>query len=391
MIEVTASLLGRSVFLAGETVKCQITFTNVCRTNRQSSPTKARPATLAWASAQIHCQCNVTEGRVAIHPPTQLTTAQVTTSGNDTAFVPFRGERGSTVLSTRPSILFCDLTLAPGESHTCVYQESLPLDAPPSFRGSAVKYSYKLTIGTQRFSCATKLLRVPFRVFVLPGLNDLTVYSEPEELKPNNPFQTNPQTENSLLDIALEVLQTMTCRKGPSFYNITNSHGRVARFCLFKQAYRIGDDIVGTCDFTEATVPCVQFSVTLQSEEQVAEDCQCKPGQSSTVTSYSKTQELCIHTSKTHINIAIPLTATPAFITDIVCLRWHLHFEFVTCKTPLPQMTIPDNPSKAASLQGPAQLDVDTMVWDLPIRVFATNPVYASSVSLLRTDTSCCV
>jgi len=52
---------------------------------------RARPATLAWASAQIHCQCNVTEGRVAIHPPTQLTTAQVTTSGNDTAFVPFRG------------------------------------------------------------------------------------------------------------------------------------------------------------------------------------------------------------------------------------------------------------------------------------------------------------
>ena len=29
------------------------------------------------------------------------------------------GERGSTVLSTRPSILFCDLTLAPGETHTC--------------------------------------------------------------------------------------------------------------------------------------------------------------------------------------------------------------------------------------------------------------------------------
>jgi len=51
---------------------------------------------------------------------------------------------------------------------------------------------------------------------LLSGLNDLTVYSEPEELKPNNPFQTNPQTENSLLDIALEVLQTMTCRKGPS-------------------------------------------------------------------------------------------------------------------------------------------------------------------------------
>ena len=64
--------------------------------------------------------------------------------------------------------------------------------------------------------------------------------------------------------------------------------------------------------------------MTLQSEEQVAEDCQCKPSQSSTVTSYSKTQELCIHTTKTHINIAIPLTATPAFITDVGgCFKQH--------------------------------------------------------------------
>ena len=56
-----------------------------------------------------------------------------------------------------------------GSVFSGIYSETLPLEAPPSFRGTAVKYSYKLTIGTQRFSCATKLLRVPFRVFVLPG------------------------------------------------------------------------------------------------------------------------------------------------------------------------------------------------------------------------------
>ena len=46
------------------------------------------------------------------------------------------------------------------------------------------------------------------------------------------------------------------------FYNITNSHGKVARFCMFKQAYRIGDDIVATCDFSESNVPCVQVCFT---------------------------------------------------------------------------------------------------------------------------------
>ena len=49
------------------------------------------------------------------------------------------------------------------------YRETVPLEAPPSFRGTSIKYSYKVTIGTQRFHHPTKLLRVPFRVLVVPG------------------------------------------------------------------------------------------------------------------------------------------------------------------------------------------------------------------------------
>jgi hypothetical protein len=60
-----------------------------------------------------------------------------------------------------------------------------------------------------------------------------------------------------------------------------------------------------------------QFSVTLQSEEQISEECRKKPSQGTAVTSYVKHQEMCLHTDKTHINIPIPLTATPCFITDI--------------------------------------------------------------------------
>jgi len=52
---------------------------------------------------------------------------------------------------------------------TVTYQELIPGDAPPTFRGNAVKYSYKITVGTQKFNCPTKLLRVPFRVLVVPG------------------------------------------------------------------------------------------------------------------------------------------------------------------------------------------------------------------------------
>lgn len=52
---------------------------------------------------------------------------------------------------------------------TDTYSELVPMDGPPSFRGQAVKYVYKLTIGCQRVNSPIKLLRVPFRVLVLHG------------------------------------------------------------------------------------------------------------------------------------------------------------------------------------------------------------------------------
>jgi hypothetical protein len=69
----------------------------------------------------------------------------------------------------------------------------------------------------------------------------------------------------------------------------------------------------------------------------------------------------------------------------LVSLRWRLHFEFVTSKEQIKPMKEPTSPSDSASWQGPNFLDVETMIWDLPIKVYATNPMYATSVSLLKT------
>lgn len=54
------------------------------------------------------------------------------------------------------------------------------------------------------------------------------------------------------------LLQNITAKRSPNFYNITNSGGKVARFCLFKQAYRLGEDIVGTFDFEQTDVSCIE-------------------------------------------------------------------------------------------------------------------------------------
>lgn len=70
----------------------------------------------------------------------------------------------------------------------------------------------------------------------------------------------------------------------------------------------------------------MQFSVTLQSEEQIAEECRRKVGHGSSCTSYVKHQDMCLHTQKTHINVPVPLSVTPGFMTDI----GNYHFCFVT-------------------------------------------------------------
>lgn len=77
------------------------------------------PDGLSWSSVQIHCQCTVSESRVYLVRSHQLSTEEVSTTACDTSFVPSKGERGMTVLSTKPKILFCDLRLDPGESKIC--------------------------------------------------------------------------------------------------------------------------------------------------------------------------------------------------------------------------------------------------------------------------------
>ncbi|XP_002740566.1 RAB6A-GEF complex partner protein 2-like [Saccoglossus kowalevskii] len=378
MIEVIANIVRGSVFLAGETLECTVTFSNPVCDNVSTS----KPDTLTWASAQLSCQCNVSESRV-IQPPRRTDLSQ---SGNTTSFVPARGERGVTVVSTHPRILFCNLTLSPGESKTFIYRERIPRDAPPSYKGQSVKYSYKVTIGTQRLNSATKLLRIPFRVLVVYGLGDTSIYEESQ--RPSNPFLAEQKKETSLLDMALQVITTITSRRTPNFYNITNDQGKVGRFCLFKPAYKIGEDIIATFDFSGATIPCLQFSVALQSEENISEECRRKPSQTSAVTTYSKHEEFCLHTTKSHIQLPIPLHLTPGFITDIVCLWYHLHFEFITASQPLPDHVIPADQSESSTWQGPKNVEVETMVWDLPVKIVPTNPLQATSISIARASNS---
>lgn len=159
----------------------------------------------------------------------------------------------------------------------------------------------------------------------------------------------------------------MTARRSPNFYNITNGRGRVVRFCLFKNSYKLGEDIVGTFDFSNATVSCAQVSVALQSEEHISEEYRRGKTATPTLVSYNKHHEMCMGLKYSHLVLPIPLHVTPDFTTDLMTLKWRLHFEFVTTSKLI------DMPNESTiNWQGPLTLDVETMIWDLPVHIHPT-------------------
>ncbi|XP_054258121.1 RAB6A-GEF complex partner protein 2 [Macrosteles quadrilineatus] len=380
MIEITAKLIGGPVYLPGENVGCYITFTNPpLPAHIRSRSNRDTLESLAWASAQIHCLCS-TNGKVPLPSKTPYLPEEKVVSNSDTSYAPCRGDRGRIVLSTTPKILFCDLKLAPGESKSYFYSQGLPLEALPSYTGQLVKYSYKITIGTQRVPLQSpgsvsipppvKLLRVPLRVLDVSGVpEDRGLCEDSEDLSPSNPFLESTAKDHEQ-DPTIQLLQNITARRNPNFYNITNSKGKVARFCLFKQAYKLGEDIIGTFDFSGATVPCVQFTVTLQSEEVIGEEYKADAKQMRAIVSFSNCHEVCLSMKQCLLNLPIPLHATPTFSTRLVSLRWRLHFEFVT--------TQPDSvfrlPPDSSTWQGPGLLTIETMIWDLPIQIYPSLP-----------------
>lgn len=200
-----------------------------------------------------------------------------------------------------------------------------------------------------------------------------------DELTPTNPFLENDRKVVSKVEIAMENLQNITARRRPNFYVITNRRGKVGRFCLFKPCYKLGEDIVGTLDFSCRTVRCVQLSVTLQCEEILLNKLE-KPlidskdtdkGASGKITNFTKHHEICIGLLQTQMILPIPLQVTPSFSTEVVEVRWRLHFQFVTTMN---EDLMPNDGSESETWLGPKNIDIETMVWNLPITIYSTNP-----------------
>lgn len=79
-----------------------------------------------------------------------------------------RSEKGIILYAGQPQILFCDLSLAPFQVQSYVFNEQLPAWLSPSYTSSSrLKYQYKLIVGTQRVGQPIQLLKMPLRVLAI--------------------------------------------------------------------------------------------------------------------------------------------------------------------------------------------------------------------------------
>jgi hypothetical protein len=243
-----------------------------------------------------------------------------------------------------------------------------------------------------------KLHHVQIRVLVLQEFTDSAVLNGSEYLTPSNPFLSDQEKE-SHIDSALQILQVVTSQRNQKFYNVTNARGHVVKFCTFKQAYKLGEDIVGSLDFSESNVPCIQYAVTLQSVEEISPECRKIETQKPALSSYSKFHEMVIGYQQTHFVLPVPLHITPSFHTDIINLKWRLHFEFVTSTSSFESKELAMKPQPSTNpedmdgefWQGPSAINIETMVWDLPIKLYPNLPSYLSQGLQMQTKGRQCI
>lgn len=333
------------IYLAGEAIKCKVTVTNTGDVSEES---------LAWGSVHVQCERII---RARKHEAA----AQKSSVGSAGAGTTAMSRSAFTVFSCRPVILFCELALRPKESHEFECSQQLPLDSiPPSFRGHLVRYVYKLTVGVQHVRSPIKLTHIPLRIIQA----DLGVTLPTAQIS-TNPFIANHCSEPSVIDLVTEAADCLTAPQGTYSFSMKSGTGRLGRFILYKKAFKLGEDVIGRFDFGSAEVRCLQFAVSLQTVESLVNEEWCPR---SNVVVHVTERIVCAFWKDAVVRLNIPLSASPTFYTDTVHLKWRLHFEFVIASSGI------DGDVEEGIWQAPVSVDIETMAWDLDIKVYPCSP-----------------
>ncbi|KAI9298093.1 Rgp1-domain-containing protein [Neoconidiobolus thromboides FSU 785] len=335
------------------------------------------------------------------------------------------------VYSTPPSVLFCDITLEPGESVIYDYEIQLPENLPPSYRGKSARFLYYLILGTQQgeITLEPNVVQLPFRLFntkneygessIYNLLQPELIYSDDAIVKNNQDkikikkYQTSVNTniqefinnglkslnldeeeedldlENELqfnmLDIesqCLKAVHQLTRRTKPINYTISKDDTIIGKLYLKKPYYRIGDSVNTIIQFVPSPVKCYQVSVTLESFETLKEGYSHHPKhRTDQMTRQILTHQQCLLINKDRIaiDLTIPTTCTPNFETTVVELGYRLRIEFMVGERNEQNIlsTSIDRFRTLNKIQNGNTNLLEKLTCLVPIQLLPTNPNYA--------------
>ncbi|CAJ0641833.1 13995_t:CDS:10 [Entrophospora sp. SA101] len=258
------------------------------------------------------------------------------------------------VFSTPPSILFCDLHLAPGESQTYTYESRLPNDLPPTHRGKAIKFYYNLIIGTHRgvMNHQSHIVQLPFRSSFLlikedgsrpvyDLMNPVVIYKDEAVItfKEDMPKPKLVKKRDDKREEFMDYIKKLVQNNG-------------------------------------AVIPSFQVSITLENSEIVESSIAKRPqNQISRQTRkvHGEHHEFCLNSERISFSISIPTHATPDFSTTGVKLQWGIRLEFITGpKGHVPLVTLTAD-ERHHYYQAVEDVRVETFDCFIPIKVYPTS------------------
>lgn len=354
-----------AIFLSGEKVHIQVSFKN-CNTSESKS--------IAWACVQLHCEENPTAKAIFEDNDRSRGAHQPSTA------VP---KSKHAIFSSEPTILFCDISLEPGRSQKFECFHQIPLNAPPSFRGHFLKYFWFLSVAAQQVDVPLKMVQLPIKVLnVNISVDAADKQQSTTALSPTqNSFPSKEATTSStFIEIAMNRIEEICSIRKKRIYEIHSGGVVFARIVLYKNTFKLGDDVIGKLEFPQENVYCLQTLVRMETVENLLDDIFSPSTES--VNTHNTEHMITAFVKETYFKIQLPIAVAPSFTTEFVKVRWRLHFEFVTTDQKLMVQTSPEL-SKLSE-----ELDIQTMKWDLPINVLTCNPFNAALICAVQSETS---
>ncbi|KAJ5319831.1 hypothetical protein N7508_000114 [Penicillium antarcticum] len=141
-------------------------------------------------------------------------------------------------------------------------------------------------------------------------------------------------TCKDIIDFAiLRSNQAINSRRSPNRFEIAREGQRIAVVVLNRPVHRLGETIIATMDFGNATIPCYAVRASLETSEKVTPTLAIRSNASihrTTRKIHASLFENTLHATRAAFSPAIPIAATPTILTSGVTLNWELRFEFVT-------------------------------------------------------------